>query len=74
MSPEEICSNVHQLLRSLPSFGHPSEVPITNGLYIFYECGENNQHAYGGRIVRIGNHPRSDGTLVRRLRQHYSGT
>ena len=34
---------------------------------------ESAQHAPAGRIVRVGNHPRSDGTLVRRLRQHYKG-
>ena len=73
MHPEEICLAVHGHLRSLPAFGQPSEVPITDGLYFFYERGESSEHAPDGRIVRVGNHPRSDGTLVRRLRQHYSG-
>ena len=70
MRPEEFCLAVHGHLRALPAFGQPSEVPIADGLYFFYERGE---HAPDGRIVRVGNHPRSDGTIVRRLRQHYGG-
>ena len=73
MRPEEACKAVHALLCALPEFEHPAEVPITDGLYFFYEDGESSQDAPGGRIVRVGNHPRSDGTLVRRLRQHYQG-
>ena len=73
MNPEEICSTVHELLRPLPAFEQPAEVPIADGLYFFYERGESSRHAPDGRIVRVGNHPRSDGTLVRRLRQHYTG-
>ena len=73
MKPEEICSAVHGVLYALPLFESPSEVPISNGLYFFYERGEVSPHAPEGRIVRVGNHPRSDQTLVRRLRQHYTG-
>lgn len=72
MHPEELCLTVHGHLRSLPVFGQPSEVPITDGLYFFYERGESSEHAPDWRIVRVGNHPQSDGTLVRRLREHYS--
>ena len=71
MSPEEACRALHELMEPLPVFGQPVGVSITNGLYFFYEDGESNRHASEGRIVRVGNHPRSDGTLVRRLRQHY---
>lgn len=71
MRPEAACQAVHAPLCRLPEFERPAEVPITDGLYFFFEDGESSQHAPGGRIVRVGNHPRSDGTLVRRLRQHY---
>ena len=70
-NPEEICRAVHASLHSYPAFTQPADVRITDGLYFFYEQGEASQHAPGGRIVRVGNHPRSDGTLVRRLKQHY---
>ena len=73
MNPEEACVAVHDLLLLLPVFEHPNEVQIADGLYFFYENGEHSQHASSGRVVRIGNHPRSDGTLIRRLRQHYQG-
>ena len=71
MNPEEICRNVHALLHSLPTFERPADVRITDGLYFFYERGEASLHGPDGRVVRVGNHPRSDGTLVRRLQQHY---
>jgi len=73
MTAEELCSSLHTLLLQLPVYTSPSDVPFSNGLYFFYETGETSQHAPAGRIVRIGNHPRSDGTLVRRLKQHYGG-
>lgn len=64
---------VHRALASLPLLSSPAEVRVANGLYFFYEEGETSRHAPRGRVVRIGNHPRSDGTLVRRLSQHLSG-
>ena len=73
MSPEAGCRTIHALIGSLPVFEQLATVTITDGLYFFYEHGESAQHAPAGRIVRVGNHPRSDGTLVRRLRQHYKG-
>ena len=73
VSPEEACGAVHDLLKPLPVVEQPGGVSITDGLYFFYEEGESSSHASEGRIVRVGNHPRSDGTLVRRLRQHYRG-
>ena len=73
MSPEAGCRTIHALIGSLPVFEQPATVTITDGLYFFYQHSESAQHAPAGRIVRVGNHPRSDGTLVRRLRQHYKG-
>jgi hypothetical protein len=70
---EHLCVQLNKLLNLLPSFKEPSSVPFNNGLYFFYEKGEISRHAPDGRIVRIGNHPRSQDTLKRRLRMHYSG-
>ena len=73
MNEEKVCVVVHERLLSLPEFEDPNEVPITDGLYFFYEDSEYSPHAYSGRIVRVGNHPRSDGRLVGRLWDHYRG-
>ena len=73
MIPEEVCLEIHQALARLPIFISPSQVPFTDGLYFFYEDGETSPHSTGGRVVRVGNHPRSNGGLQRRLQQHYSG-
>jgi len=73
MTAEAACADVHALLETLPTFGLPSEVAFSDGLYFFYEAGESSPHARRGRIVRVGNHSRSEGGLVRRLQQHYSG-
>jgi len=72
-SPEKLCSQINSLLNTLPLFNDPSEVPFNNGLYFFYEKGETSKHSPKGRIVRVGNHPRSQDILKRRLRMHYSG-
>jgi hypothetical protein len=73
MTTEELCGSLHTLLLRLPAYTSPSHVPFSDGLYFFYEKEEISPHAPAGRIVRVGNHPRSDGTLVRRLKQHYRG-
>jgi hypothetical protein len=73
MDAESICKQVHSVLHSLPFFTNPSQVPFLDGLYFFYEEGESSSHGPEGRIVRVGNHPRSDHSLIRRLRQHYFG-
>lgn len=66
------CQQIHSLLSSLPAFRSPSEVPFTDGLYFFYEQGEESSHPGGGdRVVRVGNHPRSQARLKKRLRDHY---
>lgn len=72
-SAEEACSEVHKLLGITPIFQEPKNVPFNNGLYFFYERGEFSPHGPEGRIVRIGNHPRSNDALVARLRHHYTG-
>ena len=69
----ELCAEIHRLCNILPTFKEPSEVPFSNGLCIFYEKGEASVHAPSGRIVRVGNHPRSQNGLKRRLILHYSG-
>jgi hypothetical protein len=64
---------IHAALECLPLLDAPGDIPFVDGLYFFYENGEASQHAPSGRIVRVGNHPHSDGTLRRRLRNHYKG-
>jgi hypothetical protein len=70
---ETACREVHELLVQLPIRTRPNEVEFQDGLYFFFEEGETSRHGPTDRVVRVGNHPRSDGGLVRRLRQHYSG-
>lgn len=71
---EHLCEQLNKLLNALPAFTEPSRVPFNNGLYFFYEKGETSRHTPDGRIVRVGNHPRSQDSLKRRLRMHYSGS
>lgn len=73
MNTEAACAEIHRLLEPLPVYTDPGHVPFLDGLYFFYEAGEASEHGPVGRIVRAGNHPRSNEGLVRRLRQHYSG-
>lgn len=70
---DSLCQQVHQMMERLPEYTTPRQVPFTDGLYFFYEIGEKSEHSKADRIVRIGNHPRAKGGLVRRLQQHYSG-
>ncbi len=72
MTPEAACRAIHAALERIPARTRPTDVPFRDGLYFFYERGEKSEHGCD-RIVRVGNHPRSDGRLVRRLRDHYSG-
>ena len=71
INPSESCRLIHQTLEKLPEYSKPSEVPFANGLYFFYERGENSDHGTTGRIVRIGNHPHSQNRLIGRLSDHY---
>ena len=73
MKSTALCQAIHGHLRTLPVFTAPKQIPIADGLYFFYESGETSQHGPDGRIVRVGNHPRSQGGLVRRLQNHTSG-
>ena len=73
MDPRDACSQIHKALASLPALSKPSQAPFDDGLYFFYEIDEISAHGPAGRVVRIGNHPRSEQGLRRRLRQHYSG-
>jgi len=73
MTPEDACREIHQSLATLPVFTLPSQAPFTDGLYFFYEDGETSTHGSAGRVTRVGNHPRSDRGLRRRLQQHYGG-
>jgi len=73
VGPKDACKAIHEALEALPLLASPADVPFTDGLYFFYEQGEASKHAPNGRIVRVGNHPRSQGGLVSRLRMHYSG-
>lgn len=66
------CAEIHSLLALVPAFRDPDEVPFDDGLYFFYEAGERSDHGSSGRIVRVGNHPRSPGRLKARLWDHYS--
>lgn len=67
------CGAIHEALLAEPLLTSPDQVPFADGLYFFYEEGELCNHGSKGRIVRVGNHPRSQGGLVRRLKLHYSG-
>jgi hypothetical protein len=69
----KFCAEIHRLLEPLPIFKEPARVPFNNGLYFFYEKGEISAHSPTGRIVRVGNHPRSQNGLKARLTLHYSG-
>jgi len=64
---EASCKKVNEWLEALPEFKNPSQVPFMNGLYFFYEDGETSGHSKNGRIVRIGNHPRKQNGLKKRL-------
>ena len=70
----ERCARIHAALAALPSFREPSRYLPSDGLYFFYESGEENAHDRGPRVVRVGNHPRSTGGLHNRLRNHFSGS
>ena len=71
LNTEKTCGEVHRLLLSLPLMQKPTEVSFEDGLYFFYEQGEESAHAPEGRIVRIGNHPRRNGRLKVRLQEHF---
>jgi len=65
------CEKIHRILEELPKYSSPSSALPRNGLYFFYEQGEICAHTGKPRVVRVGNHPRSQDRLVTRLREHY---
>lgn len=67
----DACRRLHELLGDLPYFSAPDGVGFSNGLYFFYELGEQSEHGPDGRIVRVGNHPQAQDRLKGRLRDHY---
>ncbi len=69
--PTLACAEIHRQLARLPEHDSPSKVGFRDCLYFFYETGEQSSHALDGRIVRIGNHPRSESGLVQRLQNHF---
>lgn len=71
---EEPVKRLYRFLALLPRYDHstPTSVLPENGLYFFFECGEELQ--VDGwtvdRVVRVGTH-RKDGNFRSRIRQHY---
>jgi len=72
-SNSRMCCAIQKIVESLPAYRDPEKLPFKNGIYLFYEASERSGHAPRGRIVRVGNHPRSQGRLQGRLRDHYDG-
>ena len=65
----EACGRIHGAVERLPVYTRPLHVPFDNGLYFFFETGEESRHGPKGRIVRVGkNKSRS---LKQRLDQHF---
>ena len=57
----DTCKWLHEQLEPLPIFKYPFDLEMLpkNGVYFFYEEGENSKHGKGisrPRIVRIGTH------------------
>jgi len=67
----ETYERIHQILEPLPKYDAPRKALLLNGLYVFYENGEVCAHTGKPRIVRVGNHPRSQNRLITRLKEHY---
>lgn len=72
VDPSEACGRIHTLLERLPPLSAVEEVPFGDRLYFFYEEGEPSAHGTGGRVVRVGNHPKADHRLKGRLQDHYN--
>jgi hypothetical protein len=69
----EMCRWIHHNLEKLPITKFPfdlNELP-KNGIYFFYEEGEDVDHGYGlrSRIVRIGSH--KEGNFRTRIAEHF---
>lgn len=72
VDPSEACRRIHTLLERLSLLSAVQEVQFADGLYFFYEEGEPSAHGAGGRVVRVGNHPKADHRLKGRLQDHYN--
>lgn len=74
MTAQERCARIHRTLDSLPlNTGGPHPGLPKSGLYFFYQEGEICSHTAKARITRVGNHPRAQNGLVKRLQMHYRG-
>jgi hypothetical protein len=56
LDPAEACREIHDVVTGLPEYTDPGEVPIANGLYFFFELGEDSPHR----------HPRITGSATTR--------
>lgn len=70
----ETCRWLHKQLELLPIFKYPfnSRLLPNNGIYFFYQEGENSDHGNGitrPRIVRIGTH--KDNNFRSRISEHF---
>lgn len=66
----DLCLCLHNIICKLPTFNEPSQVKFDNGIYFFFEQGEESCHGNPLRIVRVGTHD-SVGRLKARLADHY---
>lgn len=70
----ETCKWLHRQLESLPIFKYPFDLKLLpkNGVYFFYEEGENTNHGDDisrPRIVRIGTH--KENNFTSRISEHF---
>ena len=70
MDVAEECARIHAAVEDLPLYTRPLHVPFDNGLYFFFESGEESKHGPKGRIVRVGKN--KSRRLNQRLDQHFS--
>ncbi len=70
MKVAEACARIHAAVEGLPLHTGPRHVPFDNGLYFFFESGEESKHGPKGRIVRVGKNKKSR-HLNQRLGQHF---
>ena len=71
---QETCKWLHEQLELLPIFKYPFDLKLlpNNGIYFFYEEGENSNHGNGiskPRIVRIGTH--KENNFRSRISEHF---
>lgn len=78
MEGHDACERLHRMLAALPWFDGqklqepPNNSCYRNGLYFFYEAGEDceSHGVHRPRIVRVGTN-RKQGNLAKRLLNHY---